>query len=122
MHLVVYVLAVIAIEVHQVDAGAEREWDILPLPFGRAGFLVAQGVQVLAIATGLVFAAQGHRLGDWLGVLVGAGALIGFGLHALLWRRGEPHFRAPESVAAIAAMGLTGALTLVVFAVRVVAS
>jgi len=119
MQIVVYVLAVIAIEIHQVDAGAEREWDILHLPFGRPGFLLAQGAQVMAIALGLVFVAQNRWYGDWLGVLVGAGSLVGVTLHLLLWRRGDPHFRAPESVLSIAAMGVAGALALVVFALRV---
>ncbi|MFN8630419.1 MAG: DUF6713 family protein [Chloroflexota bacterium] len=122
MHLIVYVLAVIAIEIHQVDAGAEREWDILHLPFGRPGFLVAQGVQVLLIATGLVLAAQDQRLGDALGALVGAGALVGFTLHVILWRRGDPHFRARESVASIGAMAAAGAVTLTVYAARLIAS
>ena len=118
MHLAILVLTVVAIEVHQVDAGAEREWDILRLPFCRPGFLVVQGAIVLTEAVGLVLVARDDRLGDLLGVLLGAGALLGFTLHALLWRRGDPNFRARTSVASVAAMGLAGAATLIVFAGR----
>jgi hypothetical protein len=118
--LAAYIVAVIAIEIHQVDAGAEREWDILHIPGGRPTFLVLQGLQVTAIAIGLALVARGEPAGDVLGLIVGAGALIGTAAHGVLWLRGEPHFRAPESVASVAVMGMTGLVALVVFLGRLV--
>jgi len=116
--IVAYVLAVIAIEIHQVDAGAEREWDILHIRGGRPTFLVLQGLQVTAIAIGLVLVARGEAAGDVLGLLVGAGALVGTTAHGVLWLRGESHYRAPESVASIACMGIAGLVGFAVFLVR----
>jgi hypothetical protein len=116
--IVAYVIAVIAIEVHQVDAGAEAEWAVLGLPGRRATFLLFQGVIVAVMATGLVLLARGERAGDVIGALVGAGAVLGTALHAWIWRGGDPAFRGPESVAAIALMGAAGAVAMVAFTWR----
>jgi hypothetical protein len=116
--LVACLTAIVAIEIHQVDAGAEREWDILHVPGGRRTFLAFQGLQVAAAGIGLVLVSRGEAAGDALGLLVGAGALLGATAHAVLWRRGEPHFRAPESVASVVFMGAAGLVALAVFLAR----
>jgi hypothetical protein len=103
--------------VHEIDSGFWREWEVLGLPGGVAGFLAVHVPLVIAVLWGGERLAAGARAGIGMALAVGAAGLLTVAVHGALLAAGSRAFGTPPS---LVLLGLIGALAvpLLVLAMR----
>ncbi len=98
-----YLLNAALLVVHEIDSAFWREWDLLGLPGGEAGFLAIHLPLVALLIWGYGRLLAGARAGAILSLALAAAGVLAAALHAALLLRGRPEFRAPGSIAVLAA-------------------
>lgn len=97
-----YVLNSALLFTHEVDSGFWREWELLRLPGGLAGFLAANFALFVAVQVGFRSVAQRRPSRRVWMVLLGMAGIIAGILHGAFLAAGTPQFREAFS------MGLLG--------------
>ncbi len=101
-----YVLNATLLVVHEIHSAFWREWDLLALPGGEAGFLALHVPLVALVVWGHGRLVEGARGGAVVALLLAASGIGAAAVHAALLAGGAPEFRAPASVALLGAIVL----------------
>ncbi len=89
--------------VHEIDSAYWREWEMLGLPGGEPGFLVAHVVLAAFVVWGYGRLAEGARAGLVLSFALATAGLAAAAIHAAFLLAGRPEFRTAASVGVLAA-------------------
>lgn len=88
---------------HEIDSAYWREWEVLGLPGGEAGFLAVHLPLLLALLWGHAQILARRRAGVWASLALASAGLAAFAIHAALLLRGGAAFWAAASIALLAA-------------------
>jgi Kef-type K+ transport system membrane component KefB len=101
---------------HEVDSAYWKEWRVFHLPFGLGGFVLLHVALFLLALWGFELVIAQRRAGLWAAVLLAAAGIFAPVAHGALLLQGGTEFRAPVSLALLAA---TGAVSLALLAAAV---
>lgn len=88
---------------HQIDAAYWHEWELFGLPGGAPLFVATNVPIVFLVVWGAWTLALGRRAGIVMSWVLASSGAIAVLLHALFLLRGQAPFRAPVSIALLAA-------------------
>jgi Family of unknown function (DUF6713) len=89
---------------HQVDSAYWREWELFHMPGGLQLNLLLNFVLLLVGLIGFVLVVQGADAGEAFALVLAAGGVFAFFIHAYFLLRGNASFRLPASVAILASL------------------
>lgn len=101
---VLYALNFSLLMTHQIDSAYWEEWDLFRFPGGIQVNLLLNFILLCAGLAGFGLMADGRTAGYVFALLVAAGGVFAFGIHAFFLLRGDERFRTPVSVALLVAM------------------
>lgn len=91
--LIMYSINCTLLLIHEIESGFEKEWEILKLPGGIAGFLAYHIPLILIMFYGISEIQNGSRIGYIIGIILGLSGTIPFVLHRILVKRKENFHR-----------------------------
>jgi len=92
---------------HEIDSAYWKEWDLLKLPGGIAGFLAMHVPLVFAILLGLIMVYQHSFAGLIFSLVLSFAGMLAFLLHLFYIRRGRTEFKTPISLSILSVMMVT---------------
>jgi hypothetical protein len=92
-----YLTNAILLIIHEIDSAFWKEWELFKLPGGIGGFLIMHVPLLFLILYGLVLVSQQSFLGLIISLILGAGGIFAFCIHAAFIRRGRHEFNTPIS-------------------------
>ncbi len=98
-----YLVNATLLVVHEIDSAFWAEWDLLHLGVGEGGFLLLHLPLVAVVVWGYGRLVEGARSGRVLSVVLAAAGVAAAACHGAFLARGAPEFRAPISLAVLAA-------------------
>ena len=98
-----YALNAALLFLHEIDSAYWKEWEVLGLPGGEAGFLAAHLPPLLAVLWGHAQVLAGRRAGAWMSLALASAGLAAFAIHSALLLQGGAAFRTATSIVLLAA-------------------
>ncbi len=86
-----YILNATLILLHEIESAYEKEWELLKLPGRITGFIIMHIPIILILFYGLVALERQVLHGYLIAIISGAGGLLPFLVHKILFRR-KGHF------------------------------
>ncbi len=88
---------------HEIDSAYWKEWDLLKLPGGIAGFLAIHIPLVFIVLLGLIMVFQRSFAGLIFSLALSLAGIAAFVLHLFFIRKGRTEFNTPVSLAILSA-------------------
>jgi hypothetical protein len=82
---------------HEIDSGYQKEWELVGLPGGAAGFLGFHFVLLPPFLWGLVLVYMERTGGLILSAILAAAGIFALAIHTYFIKKGKPGFTAPIS-------------------------
>ncbi len=92
-----YLINAVLLINHEIDSAYWKEWDLFHLPGGIAGFLLLHFPILLVILYGMAAIARQQPSAAWFSLLLSAGGIFAFGIHAYFLKKGRKEFDQPVS-------------------------
>jgi uncharacterized protein DUF6713 len=99
-----YLLNFALLLTHQIDSAYWREWELFHMPGGLQLNLLLNFVLLLVGLSGFGLVVQGAGAGQAFALILAAGGVFAFAIHAYFLFRGNASFRLPASVAVLACL------------------
>jgi Family of unknown function (DUF6713) len=99
-----YLLNFALLLTHQIDSAYWREWDLFHMPGGLQLNLLLNFVLLVVGLSGFELVIQGASAGQAFALILAAGGVFAFVIHAYFLLRGNVSFRLPASVAVLASL------------------
>lgn len=109
---VFFILNAVLLVLHEIESSYEKEWEILKIPVKITGFILLHVPILLLLFYGAIEIERQSAIGYVLGIISGAGGLIPFVVHKVVFKDKE-HFNLPVSNVLIYSNIIIGALTAV---------
>ena len=82
---------------HEIDSAYWKEWELFRLPGGITGFLLLHFPLLFIVLYGLVLIAKHSVIGFVFSLILCAGGIFAFAIHAYFLKQGQMKFNKPIS-------------------------